>query len=95
MTVVKLHIKLKEIEHSAPCMHYSVHRLLAPGARSKFEALFFLKVIMLHIKLKGMEYRAHILSLHTPSAPGGRPKGQNIFFSVSSHEAYQIKGDVA
>ena len=43
-----------------------------PGVGSKDQNIF-LKVIMLHIKLKEMECRvmqANILSLHTPSTPG-------------------------
>ena len=35
--------------------------------------------------------QAHILSLHTPSAPGGDQKVKTLFFSESSHVAYQIK----
>ena len=38
---------------------------------------------------------AHILSLHTPSTPGVWSKGRNIFFTESSHVAYQIKGNRA
>ena len=34
--------------------------------------------------------QAHILSLHTPSAPGVRSKGQT-FLSEISHVAYQTK----
>ena len=42
---------------------------------------FFLKVVMLHIKLKKLEQRApRKLSLHTSSAPGVGTKGQNMFF---------------
>ena len=50
----------------------------------------FLKVVMLHIKLKGI----HIQSLHTPSTPGVGSKGQKLF-SESSLVAYQIKGNGA
>ena len=39
--------------------------------------------------------QAHILSLHTPSAPGVGSKDKNTFFSQSSHDAYQIKGNGA
>ena len=77
-------------------MHYSVLRLLAPGARSKVEALFFLKVIMLHIKFKGMEYRApckHIFCPYThPRAPGARSKGRNIFFLKAVPLYIKLKG---
>ena len=37
--------------------------------------------------------QAVILSLHTPSTPGVESKPLNIFFSESSHVAYQIKGN--
>ena len=40
--------------------------------------------------------QAHIFTLHAPSAPGVvGSKGQNIFFSESSHDAYQIEGNGA
>ena len=38
--------------------------------------------------------QAHILSLHTPSAPVLGPKGQNVIYE-SSHVAYLIKGNGA
>ena len=38
--------------------------------------------------------QAHIMSLHTHSAPGVESKGQT-FLSESSHATYQIKGDGA
>ena len=44
---------------------------------------------MLHIKLKGMEHRAHTLSLHTPSTCRLDQKVQK---SECGHVAYQIKG---
>ena len=66
-----------------------------------FVKTFFLKVFMLHIKLIEMEHstmqwstmQAHILSLRTSSTPGVGSKGQNSFFTKSSHVAYQIKGN--
>ena len=36
---------------------------------------------------------AHILTLHTYSTPLVGSKGQPIFFTGSSHIAYQIKGN--
>ena len=39
--------------------------------------------------------RAQTLSLHKPSAPSVRSKGQNRFFSESSNVAYDIKGNGA
>ena len=55
----------------------------------KLKTVFFLKVVLLHIKLKGME-QAHILALYTASVPGIGSKGQ--LFSECVHVAYQIKG---
>ena len=54
----------------------------------------FLKVVMLHIKLMGMEHRApfkHIFRPYTHPGPlGVGSKGQNIFLL---NVAYQIKGN--
>ena len=50
---------------------------------------------MLHIELKGLEHRApckYSVRTHTLNPTDG-VKGQNIFFSVSSHVAYQIIGN--
>ena len=52
LKVVMLHIKLKGMEHRAPCKHIFcpyTHAQLPDGVK-------FLKVVMLHIKLKGMEH---------------------------------------
>ena len=49
---------------------------------------------MLHIKLKGMEYRAPRKHIYCPSAPGARSKGENFLFSESSHVAYQREWSV-
>ena len=38
---------------------------------------------------------ANILPTDTPSTQGVRSKGQTIYFSESSHVAYQIKADYA
>ena len=59
--------------------------------------VFFLKVIMLHFKLKGMEHGVpckHILCPYTHPRP--LRLGQNclnIFFSESSRVEYQIRGN--
>ena len=53
---------------------------------------FFLKVVMVHIKLKGMDYRApckHIICPYTHQRPLGGVKRSKHFFSESSHVAYQ------
>ena len=93
LKVVMLHIKLKEMEHRAPhkhifcpfthplpmgyifCPHTHTHPL---GKGQKVKA-FFLKVIMLNIKLKGMERRApckHIFCL----SPWDGVKWSKYFF---------------
>ena len=51
----------------------------APRVGSKGQNIFFLKVVMLHIKLKGMEQRVTCKHLFC-SVPGVWLKGQNIFF---------------
>ena len=50
-----------------------------PGVGSKGQNFFFLKVVMLHIKLKGTDHRAphkHIFCTHTHPRPPGW--GQNL-----------------
>ena len=37
--------------------------------------------------------QAHIMYFHTPLNPQMESKGQNIFLFVSSHVAYQTKGN--
>ena len=54
----------------------SLHTPSTPGVGSNVKT-FFLKVVMLHIKLKGMEHKAHMLCTHTPSTPRW---GQNVIF---------------
>ena len=46
---------------------------------------------MLNNKLKAIEHRANMLSLHTPASPGVGSKGHFVFSSKSGHVAYQIK----
>ena len=75
LKVVMLHIKLKGMEHRAPCKHifYSyTHPQPLDGVKKS--TFFFLKVVMLHIKLKGMEHRApckHIFCPYTHPRPLG------------------------
>ena len=63
---------------------------------SKRQHIFFLKVVVLHVKLKGIEHRAPCKDIFCdythPRAPGVWSKGQNICFK-RSHVAYQIKGN--
>ena len=65
--------------------YYALTHTLEPwglGQRSKH----FLKVVMLHIKLKGMEHRAHATTYsvltHT-LVPCGGVKGQNNLFFLN------------
>ena len=62
------------------------------GVGSKGQTIYFLKVVMLHIKLK-LTALAAILPTDTPLTEGVGSKGQTISFTESSHVAYQIKGD--
>ena len=71
----------------------SLHTPSTPGVGSEGKNIFFLlKVVMLHIKLKGMEYRApckHIFCPYTHPQPLGWGQKVKTFFYV----AYQIKGN--
>ena len=65
---------------------------------SKGQNIFFLKVIKMHIELKGMEHIApckHILSPYINPLPLGLGQKVKTFFTESSHVAYQIKGNGA
>ena len=70
---------------------------LGGGAEAKIN--FFQNMVMLHIKLKlttlAATWFANILPTDTPSTHGVGSKGQNVYFSESSHVAYQIKADDA
>ena len=70
------------------------HRPL--GWAQTVKTFFLLKVVMLHIKFKGMDHRApckHIVCpfTHTQSPDG--VKRSKHFLSVNSHVVYQIKGN--
>ena len=87
-----LHIKFKETGAKSTTQAVLAH-ILGPWGWDKRSKHVFLKVVMLPIKLKGMEQRApRKLSLHTYLAPGVRSKGPKHFFSERSNVAYQIKG---
>ena len=60
----------------------------------KVKTTFFLKLVMLHIKLMGMEHRASTNSVLTHTLdPWGGVKGSKNIFTKGSNVAYQIKGD--
>ena len=65
----------------------SWHTSSTPGVGVKRSFFSFLKVVILHIKLKGIE---HIYCPYT-HLPPLRSKGHFFFFSESGHVAYQIK----
>ena len=72
----------------------SFHTPSVPGVGPKGHNILLLKVVMLHIKLKGMEHQAPwkpYSALTRTFNPQIRSKGQN-FFSESSQCEYQIKG---
>ena len=71
-----------------------------PWEGSKVKTIIFLKVIMLHIKLIGMESRAthnHIFCPYTHPLSLGLGQKINIYFflKVPCHVAYPIKGNGA
>ena len=65
------------------------------GVWSKGQTISFLKVVMFHIKLKGIEHRApwkQTCCHYTHQRPlGWGQKAILFFFSKSGHVAYQIK----
>ena len=60
LKVIMLHIKIKGIEHRAPCKHiFCLYTHPWPlGWDQKVKTYFFFEVVLLHIKLKGIERRA-------------------------------------
>ena len=76
---------------SAKNTHTRTHA--APGVESNGQNIFFLEVVMLHVKLKGMEHsqsttQSYILSLHKSYSLVGS-KGQNVLsISDISHVAH-------
>ena len=80
LKIVMLHIKLKGMEHRAPCKHifypYTQPVSLGWGQMVK---IFLVNVVMLHIKLKSWNIEQHasthsVLTLYV----WGGAKGQNI-----------------
>ena len=89
-----LHIKLKGMEQRAPRKHiFCPYTHPQAKDRVKRSKHFFLKVVILHIKLNGAlsTMQAHILSLHTPSPLG---LGQNVktFFLKTVMLHIKLKG---
>ena len=66
--------------------------LLTP-LRSKAKTIFFLKVVMLHIKFMGMEHIEHHTSIYSVLTLGWGEKVKTFFFTECGHVAYQIKGN--
>ena len=67
--------------------------LTDPGGGQKVKILRFKKMVVSHIKLKGMTNAVtckHIYCPYTHPRPLGRGQRSNIFFSKSSHVAYQM-----
>ena len=92
--MVMLHNKLKgnEAYNNMLANVLPLFTPLTPVVGSKRS--FFLKVIMLNVKLR-MKQRTHCKHIFCPFVhpqPKIGSKGQNIFFSTESHVAYQIKG---
>ena len=80
------------IEHHASTYSYTHPWPLGWGQIVK---TFLLIVVMLHIKLKRIEYRAsgkHIFCPYTHTLSPWRGVKRSKHFSEGSHDAYQIKG---
>ena len=79
LKVVLLHFKSMEKEHHASTYFVLTHTLDPGDGVKRSKRCFFLKVVVLHIELKGMKCRAQCK--HTlPSTRGVRSKGQDFFF---------------
>ena len=85
--MVRLHIKLNGIANAVTCNRIlcSYTHTLDPWTGSKVKT-FFLKVVMLHIKLEGnvawITMKAHVLFLHTPRLLGRGQMSKRIFLKV-------------
>ena len=81
------------MEHNSSIYSVLTHTL-NPQMESKGQHIFWLKVVMLHIKLKGIEHSVscnYIFFSYTHHRP---PYGvKTFFFAESSHVAYRIKGN--
>ena len=76
------------MEQRAP-RKLTLHTSSAPWVGSKGQNMFFLKVVMLPIKLKGM--KQSVRNIYGPK--GWVKRSKSFFFSERSHVAYQIKGN--
>ena len=88
-----------QIKGNAKCSNIQAHilSLHTPSTQGgvKGENIFS-EVVMLHIKLMGMEYRApckHIFCPYIHPRPLGCDQKSKHFFTESSHVAYQSKGN--
>ena len=73
---------------------YTHPQYLKWGVKRSKQIFFSLKVVMLHIKLKGMEHRApckHIFCAYTHPWSMGWGQKVKTFFSENSDAAYQMK----
>ena len=85
-----------QIKGNHKCSNMQGHILslhtLDPWGGVKGQNNFFLKVVILHIKLKGMEHRAPCKHIFCPLThtldPGVESKIKTFFFSESSHVVY-------
>ena len=77
------------------CPGFCPYTYFGPWGGVKRSKHFFLKIVMLHIKLKGMERRRapckHIFCPYTHPRPVGWGQKFKTFFSECGHVAYQIK----
>ena len=93
--------QMKGIERRAPCKHiFCPYTHIPPvGWRHKVKICFFLKVVMLNIKLKEMDGEApckHIFCPYTHHSPlRWSQKVRTVVFSESIHVAYRNKGNGA
>ena len=85
-------IKLKGMPQHASTYFVFSHTL-DPWGGVKCQKHFYLKVVILHIKLMGMEHRAPCKHIYCPyTHPRSLGWGQKFrFFTESSRVAYQIK----
>ena len=81
------------MENRAPCKHiFCPYTHPQPPDGFKRSNHFSLKVVILRIKLKGLEQRAPLKHLFCPCTHILRPCGKvKTFLSEISHVAYQIK----
>ena len=95
---VMLYIKLKHMEHRAPCKYiFCPYTNPQPQIGVKKVKTFFSESSHVTYQIKGngakRTMQAHLLSFYTSCTPGVVwSKGQK-YFTKTSHVAYQIKGN--